>query len=149
MTRRSHPDCRAIKVNEHSGHLELFRNYDANGERQARPNTILIDSAQLESGEALDKEFKAAAAKEIAQFQNEMRIRGASQKDVDNLDEADLLREVMNTVGKEGRLGEQVRCVVSVSMLTEGWDANTVTHILGVIPSALSSYSWNPRIGTQ
>jgi type III restriction enzyme len=38
----------------------------------------------------------------------------------------------MNTVGKRGKLGEHVRCVVSVSMLTEGWDANTVTHILGV-----------------
>ena len=38
----------------------------------------------------------------------------------------------MNTVGKVGKLGEQIRCVVSVSMLTEGWDANTVTHILGV-----------------
>ena len=38
----------------------------------------------------------------------------------------------MNTVGKKDRLGEQIRCVVSVSMLTEGWDANTVTHILGV-----------------
>ena len=38
----------------------------------------------------------------------------------------------MNTVGKQGKLGEHVRCVVSVSMLTEGWDANTVTHILGV-----------------
>src|SRR5208282_5371482 len=44
----------------------------------------------------------------------------------------DILREVMNTVGKPGKLGEQIRCVVSVSMLTEGWDANTVTHILGV-----------------
>jgi len=38
----------------------------------------------------------------------------------------------MNTVGRKGRLGETVRCVVSVSMLTEGWDTNTVTHILGV-----------------
>ena len=38
----------------------------------------------------------------------------------------------MNTVGKPGRLGSDIRCVVSVSMLTEGWDANTVTHILGV-----------------
>ena len=38
----------------------------------------------------------------------------------------------MNTVGKEDRLGGPIRCVVSVSMLTEGWDANTVTHILGV-----------------
>jgi type III restriction enzyme len=48
------------------------------------------------------------------------------------LDDEDLLREVMNTVGKPGKLGEHIRCVVSVSMLTEGWDANTVTHILGV-----------------
>jgi type III restriction enzyme len=38
----------------------------------------------------------------------------------------------MNTVGKKGKLGEQIRCVVSVSMPTEGWDTNTVTHILGV-----------------
>ena len=38
----------------------------------------------------------------------------------------------MNTVGKPGKLGEHVSCVVSVSMLTEGWDANTVTHVLGV-----------------
>src|SRR5438034_10054291 len=38
----------------------------------------------------------------------------------------------MNTVGRLGHLGESIRCVVSVSMLTEGWDANTVTHVLGV-----------------
>ena len=40
----------------------------------------------------------------------------------------------MNTVGQPGRLGADIRCVVSVSMLTEGWDANTVTHVLGVRP---------------
>ena len=120
------------KVREHSGHLELFRNYDANGERLARPNTLLIDSAQLESGEALDKNFRDMAAPEIELFKAEMRARGASPKEVENLADADLLREVMNTVGKSGRLGEQIRCVVSVSMLTEGWDTNTVTHICGV-----------------
>jgi len=38
----------------------------------------------------------------------------------------------MNTVGKYGRLGDSIRCVESVSMLTEGWDARTVTHVLGV-----------------
>src|SRR4051795_12971957 len=38
----------------------------------------------------------------------------------------------MNTVGKFGQLGGSIRCVVSVSMLTEGWDANTVTHVLGI-----------------
>jgi type III restriction enzyme len=38
----------------------------------------------------------------------------------------------MNTVGKRDQLGSDIRCVVSVSMLTEGWDANNVTHILGI-----------------
>jgi type III restriction enzyme len=42
------------------------------------------------------------------------------------------LREVIDTVGKRGGMGEQVRCIVSVAMLTEGWDANNVTHALGV-----------------
>jgi len=42
------------------------------------------------------------------------------------------LREIVNTVGKPGQPGEQIRCVVSVQMLSEGWDANNVTHILGL-----------------
>jgi type III restriction enzyme len=50
----------------------------------------------------------------------------------DEITDAEILREVMNTIGRKGRLGEQVRCVVSVSMLTEGWDANNVTHIMGL-----------------
>jgi type III restriction enzyme len=47
-------------------------------------------------------------------------------------DAAERLREVLATVGKPGEPGERVRCVVSVGMLTEGWDCNTVTHILGL-----------------
>src|SRR4029077_8220384 len=69
---------------------------------------------------------------EIAQFKREMLERGASQAEVEKITDQDLLREAMNTLGKKGRLGEAIRCVVSVSMLTEGWDANTVTHVLGV-----------------
>jgi type III restriction enzyme len=45
---------------------------------------------------------------------------------------AEALRRIVDTVGKPGKPGEQVRCVVSVQMLTEGWDANNVTHILGL-----------------
>jgi type III restriction enzyme len=41
-------------------------------------------------------------------------------------------RRIVSTVGKLGAPGEQVRCVVSVNMLSEGWDANNVTHILGL-----------------
>jgi len=115
-----------------NGRLELFRNYDEYGNRLARPNTILVDSAQLESGESLDKNFRDMAADEIERFRREMVERTGDARAGETMDDATLLREVMNTVGKKGRLGEQVRCVVSVSMLTEGWDANTVTHILGV-----------------
>lgn len=115
----------------HHGNLRLFSNFDEHGNRLARPNTLLIDSKQLESGEALDDDFRRAAALEIEQYKREIAQRSGAGA-VGELSDSDLLREVMNTVGKKGRLGEQVRCVVSVSMLTEGWDTNTVTHILGV-----------------
>lgn len=112
------------------GQLSIFSNVE--GDRwSARPNTILIDSEQLESGEAMSADFKKIAAAEIEEFKQEYRQRFPG-RDVEQLTDEDLLREVMNTVGKRGKLGEQVKCVVSVSMLTEGWDANTVTHILGV-----------------
>jgi len=112
------------------GRLDLFSNVE--GDRwSARPNSILVDSEQLESGEAMSDEFKRIAAIEIDEFKAEYRARFPG-RDSDDLTDEDLLREVMNTVGKKGKLGEQIRCVVSVSMLTEGWDANTVTHILGV-----------------
>jgi type III restriction enzyme len=111
------------------GALELFRN-EEDGHWSERPNTILVDSEQLESGDAMSADFKKIAAVEIEEFKAEYRARFPGRS-TDDLRDEDLLREVMNTVGA-GKLGERVRCVVSVSMLTEGWDANTVTHILGV-----------------
>mgnify|MGYP002780357678 CR=1 FL=1 len=115
-----------------NGRLALFRNYDEHGTPLARPNTLLIDSEQLESGEALDPNFRSMAADEIERFRREIVERTRNAHAGDDLTDQELLREVMNTVGKPGRLGESIRCVVSVSMLTEGWDANTVTHVLGV-----------------
>jgi type III restriction enzyme len=113
------------------GKFELFTNYDEHSNKRARPRTLLIDSAQIESGEGLDEKFRVVAADEIERFRWEMRERG-DIAGAEKITEEDLLREVMNTVGKPGRLGESIRCVVSVSMLTEGWDANTVTHVLGI-----------------
>ena len=69
--------------------------------------TIRIDSKRLEKVESEDPE---ATRDEAAQE----------------------LRKIVNTVGKAGKPGQDVRCVVSVAMLTEGWDASNVTHILGV-----------------
>jgi type III restriction enzyme len=121
------PDGSTVKV---PGELPIFSNV-ADGEWLSRPNTVLIDSEQLESGEAMSAEFKKIAAVEIEEFKADYRRRFPG-RDPEALTDEDLLREVMNTVGKPGKLGEHVKCVVSVSMLTEGWDANTVTHILGV-----------------
>ena len=115
-----------------NGRLESFRNYDEHGVRRPRPRTLLIDSEQIESGEALDRHFREAAKEQIERFRREIVERTGDRQEAEDLSDADLLREAMNTVGKKGRLGEDLRCVVSVSMLTEGWDANTVTHILGV-----------------
>ena len=114
------------------GRLALFRNFDEHGNQLARPRTLLIDSQQLESGDALDPSFRAAAKDEVERFKRAKIAREGDRAAADNITEQDLLREVMNTVGKQGELGDSIRCVVSVSMLTEGWDANTVTHVLGV-----------------
>ncbi len=114
------------------GRFELFRNFDEHGNPFASPNTLLIDSEQLESGDALDAKFKKMMKPEIERYRREIIQRTGDQHAAQNISDQDLLREVMNTVGKPGRLGGSIRCVVSVSMLTEGWDANTVTHILGI-----------------
>jgi type III restriction enzyme len=120
-------DGRTVPV---PGALPLFSNV-SDGRWSARPNTILVDSLQMESGEAMSDDFRRVVATEIEEFRAEYRDR-YPERDASAISEEDLLREVLNTVGKPGKLGEQIRCVVSVSMLTEGWDANTVTHILGV-----------------
>ena len=117
---------------EFLGQFRLFSNYDDDGKRRALPRTLLIDSEQLESGDALSKKFRAIAADAIERFRRERVQRSGDPRSAENISDQELLREVMNTVGKPGQLGEGIRCVVSVSMLTEGWDTNTVTHILGV-----------------
>ena len=87
------------------GHGEVFPELFANTAK--RQYTIRIDSKLLKQAEAGEGTKKKA-------------------------DAAEALRRVVATVGKAGQPGEHVRCVVSVSMLTEGWDANTVTQILGL-----------------
>ena len=114
------------------GKFKLFSNYDENGIRRDMPRTLLIDSEQMGATDALPPGFRATAAPSIERFRRERVQRTGDRSAADGISDEDLLREMMNTVGKKERLGAGVRCVVSVSMLTEGWDANTVTHIIGV-----------------
>lgn len=114
------------------GHKDLFSNYDPVTKKSLkRPPTLLIDSDALENGEQINDEFKKIFASEIEEFKKDYaRLHG--QGSIEKISDAEILREVVNTVGQQGKLGSHIRCVVSVSMLTEGWDANTVTHIMGL-----------------
>lgn len=137
------------------GHLRLFSNVDENGQHHSRMRSLLVDSVELDQAE-MSPEFKKAAAAEIEDFKADYRQRSGG-KDPEGITDQELLREVLNTVGKPGRLGAEIRCVVSVSMLAEGWDATTVTHILGirafstqllceqVVGRALRRYSYVPN----
>lgn len=75
--------------------------------RDGELNTLRIDSKLLEAAEA--------------------REEGESASDA-----AERLREIVATVGRVGQPGEQIRCLISVGMLSEGWDARNVTQILGL-----------------
>jgi len=65
-------------------------------------------------------------------FSNTAARRHTIRIDTKVADEESELRHIVATVGQRGQPGEHIRCVVSVSMLTEGWDANNVTQVLGV-----------------
>lgn len=115
-----------------SGRLPLFSNFDEHtGLPRAKPPTLLIDSDALEHSGQIDEGFKKVFSPEIERYQREYRLRHPDRS-LEAVTDAELLREVVNTVGKPDTLGAHVRCVVSVSMLTEGWDANTVTHVMGL-----------------
>lgn len=114
------------------GTKDLFSNYDPGTNKPLRrPPTLLIDSDALENGEQINDDFKKIFASEIEEFKKDY-ARMYGQGSIEKITDAEILREVVNTVGQQGKLGSHIRCVVSVSMLTEGWDANTVTHIMGL-----------------
>ena len=115
-----------------AGQFDLFSNYDpASLQPRAKPPTLLIDSDALENSGQIDEGFRRVFAPEIEIFKREYaRVHGAAA--AEEITDAEILRQVVNTVGQRGSLGAHLRCVVSVSMLTEGWDANTVTHIVGI-----------------
>lgn len=114
-----------------SGVFDEFSNFDAIGMPKRRPPTLLIDSDALENSDQINDDFKRVFHSEIEEFKKEYAQQHGGGS-VEDITDAAILREVVNTVGKPGKLGAHVKCIVSVSMLTEGWDANTVTHIMGL-----------------
>ena len=108
MDRGSSPRCQEAVRRPTRVYSEgvLFPEYLSN--REGFTPTIRIDSQATGRG-------------------RERRTATGSRKEA-----AEALRQIVATVGKKGQPGEHVRCIVSVAMLNEGWDANNVTNILGV-----------------
>jgi len=91
--------------------------------------TLHIDSKVLEKAEARE-DAEDLETDEVAGQGDPESERPAPRRS--KKDQAELLRQIVDTVGRVGRPGEQIQNVISVGMLSEGWDAKTVTHIMGL-----------------
>lgn len=91
------------------------------------PDRILhIDSKVLELAESQEDETTSGEVL-VEEEVNEEPVSKLSKKE-----QAERLRKIVDTVGRKGEQGEQIQSVISVGMLSEGWDAKTVTHIMGL-----------------
>jgi len=88
-------------------------------EAQEEPSEVLVEVA----GDEADEDPSEETAEENGAL---------PKKKLTKKDRAELLRKTVDTIGREGRPGEQIQNVISVGMLSEGWDAKTVTHIMGL-----------------
>ena len=83
--------------------------------------TLHIDSRVLREAEAQEEPIATVSSEDEG-----------PKKKLTKKEQAELLRLQVDTVGQPGQPGEQIQNVISVGMLSEGWDAKTVTHIMGL-----------------
>lgn len=98
----------------------------------APDKTLHIDSRVLDKAEAREESPEIAADANDDEENGDNGESEAPKKKLSKKDHAEMLRRTVGTVGKVGAEGEQVQNVISVGMLSEGWDAKTVTHIMGL-----------------
>ena len=91
--------------------------------------TLHIDSKVLDMAEAQEEPvaLNGDEEREDDDGDDDEPVRKLTKKEL-----AEQLRRQVDTVGQEGKAGEQIQKVISVGMLSEGWDARTVTHIMGL-----------------
>ena len=107
-----------------AGALAEFSNVRLSGAGWKETPVTLLMHSKLDSEEKITGALAKLVRAQATRLSTARRRAGAT-------DDVSLLRNVLNTVGREGEPGEHIRCVISVSMLTEGWDTRTVTHVLG------------------
>ena len=110
----------------HAGNLPAFSNVLADrSDYAANPPTLLVHSRIVDDdGDAASPtgQIGKIAAEQAALF----APNAATKKQ-----QVQAIRDIFNSVGRKDGPGEHIRCVISVGMLTEGWDAKTVTHVFG------------------
>ncbi|HBM16536.1 MAG TPA: type III restriction endonuclease subunit R [Lentisphaeria bacterium] len=95
----------------------------------APDKTLQIDSSILDKAEAESETTEIVSNEDTEEEQTD---DAPKEKKLTKKQQAELLRKTVDSVGKIGQPGEQIRNVISVGMLSEGWDAKTVTHIMGL-----------------
>ena len=90
--------------------------------------TLHIDSKVLEAAEAAEEVFSGQFSVDTSND----NLKTENSKLTTKKQQAELLRRQVDSVGRLGKEGERVQNVISVGMLSEGWDAKTVTHIMGL-----------------
>lgn len=86
--------------------------------------TLQIDSKVLDTAESETEAVEIEINEEDEDEDESPKLTKKQQ--------AEYLRLTVDTIGREGEPGEQIQNVISVGMLSEGWDAKTVTHIMGL-----------------
>ena len=102
------------------GHLDLFSNYDRNGSPKKHPPTLLVHSRLFE---------KKPTSRPEKEMVGEQAMLFGLEGSLDKKQEQ--IRELFTSVGQGSGSAGHIRCVISVGMLTEGWDAKNVTHVFG------------------
>lgn len=102
-------------------------------ELHAPMRTLRVDSKVLEKAER----GEAAASdtgyeKYLKAIVDAANIPQTKKEQLKDLKKEELLRELVDNVGKRGQAGQDLQNVISVAMLSEGWDAKNVTHIMGL-----------------
>jgi len=110
------------------GHAQWTELHDAH--RTLRVDSKVLEKAEVGEAASADKDYDARLRSIVQAARIEPQIKERWQASSTKKEE--VLRELVDTVGKPGQIGQDLQNVVSVAMLSEGWDAKTVTHIMGL-----------------
>jgi type III restriction enzyme len=108
------------------GHAQWPELHDA--ARTLRVDSKVLEKAELGETASSDKDYELR----LKEIMEAARIPESRKETLRTMKKEELLRELVDTVGKRGQAGQDLQNVVSVAMLSEGWDAKNVTHIMGL-----------------